>query len=295
MKRKLYSIFLSLLVFVCGFAQMNCGVDRSQTVILGCKNFTEQIILGEIIAQTIETNSDLKVIRKWNLGGTMVCHQALVSGEIDIYPEYTGTAYINVLGQEEILDADLTYQKVKQEYLTRFNCEWMPPFGMNNTYTITVRKDDAESLNLETISDLKERAADMAAGFTAEFMERPDGFPQLRKKYGLEFSKVVDLEPGLMYQAIANHEVDVICGFSTDGRIPAYDLVALEDDLKFFPPYYAAPVVRSSLLEAHPELKEMFTKLEDSVTNEKMQELNLLVDEQKQSPKTVAKNFLSSL
>ncbi|MBZ0257196.1 glycine/betaine ABC transporter substrate-binding protein [bacterium] len=288
-------LWLFCVICICSICFTQCGVDRSQTLILGCKNFTEQIILGEIIAQTIEDNTDLNVVRKWNLGGTMVCHQALVSGEIDIYPEYTGTAYITILGNQEIKDATSTFQTVQDEYQKRFQCEWLPPFGLNNTYTITVWRGEAEQWKLKTISDLKERAPKMIAGFTAEFMERPDGYPKLKEKYGLNFAKVVDMEPGLMYQAISDNEVNVICGFSTDGRIPAYNLVALEDDLNFFPPYYAAPVARLEVLQQHPELKALFQKLAGSIDNDAMQQMNLQVDEKKMLPETVAKDFLKAL
>lgn len=287
-------LWLFCVICICSFGFTQCGVDRSQTLILGCKNFTEQIILGEIIAQTIENKTDLKVVRKWNLGGTMVCHQALVSGEIDIYPEYTGTAYITILGNQEIQDATSTFQTVQDEYKKQFHCEWLPPFGLNNTYTITVRRGEAEQWKLKTISDLKERAPQMIAGFTAEFMERPDGYSKLKETYGLNFSKVVDMDPGLMYQAISDNEVNVICGFSTDGRIPAYNLVALEDDLNFFPPYNAAPVARLEVLQQHPELKAAFQKLAGSIDNDAMQQMNLQVDETKMLPETVAKDFLAT-
>ncbi|MDP8244156.1 MAG: glycine betaine ABC transporter substrate-binding protein [Candidatus Hinthialibacter antarcticus] len=283
------------LICVCVLLLSQCGIDRSQTVVLGCKNFTEQIILGEIIAQMIEQNTKLKVVRKWNLGGTMVCHQALLAGEIDLYPEYTGTAYMNVLGQNTIQDATRTFKFVQQKYLEEFQCEWLPAFGLNNTYTITVRREDAEKWNVKSISGLQSFAGELTAGFTAEFMERQDGWPQLREQYGLPFAKVVDLEPGLMYEAIANNNVDVICGFSTDGRISVYDLVALEDDLHFFPPYYAAPVARTAVFDLHPELKGLLSQLAGSLDNQTMQELNLQVDEHKVAPKSVAKEFLATM
>jgi glycine betaine/choline ABC-type transport system substrate-binding protein len=288
---------LSGIILFCFFLTLHqCGgIDKEKTLVLGCKNFTEQIILGEIIAQTIEENTDLTVMRKWNLGGTMICHQALISGEIDIYPEYTGTAYINILKNKTIRDATSTYQIVQRDYREQFKCEWLPQLGINNTYTITVRRADAIQRKWKTISDLTRDSLDLSAGFTSEFMVRHDGYPQLKRKYNLDFAKVVDIEPGLMYQAIANNNIDVICGFSTDGRIPAFDLFSLKDDLNFFPPYYAAPVVRLDTLEKHPELKKIFDNLSHSIDNKKMQEMNLLVDEKKINPTIVAQNFLHEL
>ncbi len=287
------SLWSGIILFGFFLTLHQCGaIDKEKTLVLGCKNFTEQIILGEIIAQAIEDNTDLSVMRKWNLGGTMICHQALISGEIDLYPEYTGTAYINILNNQHIKDATDTYQIVQSAYQKKFQCKWLPPFGINNTYTITVRKSDAIQRKWRTISDLKLDSINLSAGFTSEFMVRHDGYPQLKQKYNLDFAKVVDLEPGLMYQAIANNNIDVICGFSTDGRIPAFDLVSLKDDLHFFPPYYAAPVIRLDALQKHPELKQIFDKLSHSIDNKKMQEMNLLVDEKKINPTIVAQNFL---
>ncbi len=283
------------LISVCVCLLSGCGTDRSQTVVIGCKNFTEQAVLGEIIAQTIEQHTELTVVRKWNLGGTMICHQALTSGEIDIYPEYTGTAYITILNQTELTDAKTIFDRVNDHYQTKFRCEWLEPFGANNTYTLTVRKSDAKAWNITSISELNSVSESLIAGFTAEFMERQDGYPKLQQRYGLRFNQVVDLEPGLMYDAIANQSVDVICGFSTDGRIQAFDLVELDDDLNFFPPYFAAPVVRQEIFLQHPQLKPLLNKLGGVLTNQTMQQLNLRVDQDQASAKKVAEDFLATL
>ncbi|MFC1512376.1 glycine betaine ABC transporter substrate-binding protein, partial [Candidatus Latescibacterota bacterium] len=228
---------------------------------IGTKNFTEQLILGELMAQLIEVRTDLRVERRFNLGGTMICHGALKSGGIDLYAEYTGTALSAILKQSVIADPDRAHAMVAREYRQRFAVDWLRPFGFNNTYAITVRKSDATSRNLRAISDLIAISGTLRAGFTAEFSERPDGYPGLRRAYELQFREVRDLDPALMYQAIANREVDVICAFATDGRIAAFDLQPLRDDRGFFPPYQAAPVIRTEVLQAYPELREVLDLL----------------------------------
>jgi len=267
---------------------------EGNTIRIGTKNFTEQLNLGELMAQLIEARTDLRVERRFNLGGTMICHGALESGGIDLYAEYTGTALTAILEQSVIADPDRAYETVAREYRQRFSAEWLRPFGFNNTYAITVRKPDANSRNLRTISDLITISRTLRAGFTAEFSERPDGYPGLRRAYGLVFRDVRDLDPALMYQAIANNEVDVICGFATDGRIPAFELQPLRDDRGFFPPYQAAPVIRSEVLDAHPELREVLELLANRLDDATMQRLNFEVDEKKRRPSDVAREFLES-
>jgi osmoprotectant transport system permease protein len=267
---------------------------EGNTIRIGTKNFTEQLNLGELMAQLIEARTDLRVERRFNLGGTMICHGALKSGGIDLYAEYTGTALTAILKQSVIADPDRAHETVAREYRQRFSAEWLRPFGFNNTYAITVRKPDANSRNLRTISDLITISRTLRAGFTAEFSERPDGYPGLRRAYGLVFRDVRDLDPALMYQAIANNEVDVICGFATDGRIPAFELQPLRDDRGFFPPYQAAPVIRSEVLDAHPELREVLELLANRLDDATMQRLNFEVDEKKRHPSDVAREFLES-
>jgi osmoprotectant transport system permease protein len=263
-----------------------------RTVRIGTKNFTEQLILGELMTQLIEARTDLRVERRFNLGGTMICHEALKSGGIDLYAEYTGTALTSILKQSVIADPDRAHETVTREYRQRFAVDWLRPFGFNNTYTITVRKSDDTSRNLRTISDLIAISGMFRAGFTAEFSERPDGYPGLRRAYGLQFREVRDLDPALMYQAIANREVDVICAFATDGRIAAFELKPLGDDRGFFPPYQAAPVIRTEVLQAHPELREVLELLAGRLDDATMQRLNFEVDEKKRRPNDVAREFL---
>ncbi|RME42964.1 MAG: ABC transporter permease subunit [Deltaproteobacteria bacterium] len=271
------------------------GASAPDTLRIGTKNFTEQLILGELMALLVEEHTALRVERRFNLGGTMICHGALKNGEIDLYPEYTGTALTAILEEPVVADRKRVYETVAREYRRRFSAEWLPPFGFDNTYAISVRRSDARARNLATISDLIPIAPTLRAGFTAEFGERPDGYPGLRRAYGLEFREVVDLDPALMYQAIANREVDVICAFATDGRIAAFDLLPLRDDRGFFPPYQAAPVIRREVLEVHPELRRVLALLAGRLDDATMRRLNFEVDVEKRSPGEVARTFLEHL
>ena len=268
--------------------------EAGKVIRIGSKDFTEQLILGELMAQIIEARTSLEVERRFNLGGTMICHGALESGAIDLYAEYTGTALTAILKQPVIADPVQALQAVGLEYARRFEAEWLSPFGFNNTYAITVRRSDASARQLQNISDLAAISSTLRAGFTAEFAERPDGFPGLRDVYGLEFVRVQDLNPAIMYEAIAQEEVDVICAFATDGRIAAFDLQPLEDDKGFFPPYQAAPVVRAEVLNAHPKVRDALGLLAGMLDDNTMQRLNLEVDDHKKSPRVVALDFLET-
>ncbi len=282
------------LPFVLLVGGLGAYFETRPDVVIGSKNFTEQLILGHMMAQVIEDQTDLKVERRFCLAGTMICHGALVNGEIDLYAEYTGTALKTVLGREGSADPDEVYQLVSQEYARDYDARWLTPFGMNNTYAITVRAKDAKEHGWKTISDLAPFAEELRAGFTAEFAERPDGYPGLRKAYGFEFGNAKDLDPGLMYKAIAGGEVDVIAAFATDGRIAAYNLMPLVDDRKFFPPYYAAPVVRNQILTEYPELREVLLSLGEILDDATMQQLNFAVDHEKRNPAEVVREFLLS-
>ena len=266
-----------------------------ETVRVGAKNFTEQILLGEIMAQCIERQTGLRVERRFNLGGTMICHGAIVNNEIDIYAEYTGTGLTAVLKRPAMTDPNAVYDAVSRAYENEFGLTWLGSFGFNNTYTITVRRSVAEQNGWTKISDLARDARMLKAGFTSEFAERPDGYPGLREAYGLFFGRVVDLDPSLMYEAIAGGEVDVICAFSTDGRISAYDLLPLSDDRRFFPPYVAAPVVRSDFLSSCPEVGKALAGLAGNIDDAAMQRLNYEVNGKGRSPAEVASRFLKSL
>lgn len=277
------------------------------TVAVGSKDFTESIVLGEIVAHLLEDNG-YPVERQLNLGGTVVAHEALFNGDIDTYVEYTGTGLLAILGMElpESDDAatssatpegsvgvDPVYDIVANEYRERFNLEWLQPWGFNNTYALAMRSDHVEELGISTISDLVEHAGDLTFGATQEFLVREDGLPGLQATYdGLEFGDSVGLDPGLVYSALDDGEVDVISAFATDGRVAALDLTLLEDDQGFFPPYFAAPVVRQDLLETSPEVEEILHQLAGQIDDETMSNLNLEVDEGGAEATDVARSFL---
>lgn len=266
--------------------------SATETIRIGSKNFTEQLILGELMAQLIERETGLHVERRFDLGGTMICHGALLAGEIDLYAEYTGTGLTAILKEKVRSNPDEVHQLVAKAYADQFQLQWLRPFGFNNTYAITVREDTARKNNWRTISELRASAPELRAGWTFEFSERPDGYPGLRQRYGFQFGEVRDLESALMYQAISRDEVDVICAFATDGRIAAHNLRPLRDDQQFFPPYHAAPVIRQSTLDRHPRLKSILDQLAGKLTDAVMQELNLEVDQNGKSPAEVAGAFL---
>jgi len=301
-------LFLAVLVVIGAgvilVATRGLQAPGEQTVTIGGKQFTEQEIIGELMAALIESNSEIKVQRRLNLGGTMICFNALKAGDLDLYAEYTGTGLVNILKREAIADPEETYGVVKEAFKQQFDLVWLKPFGFNNTYTLTMRKDDAEKLNIRTTSDLanfvnraelQDEPERLKAGFDAEFLTRPDGYLGLKKEYGFEFaSQPRQMDPGLMYRAVADGAVDVIDGFATDGRIPAYDLQVLEDDKGFFPPYYAAPLVRAETLERFPQLEQVLNSLAGKLRDDVMQQLNYQVDEEGRKAADVAREFLVS-
>ena len=253
---------------------MGCGGE--DPVVVVSKNFTEQDILGEIVAQELEARG-VPVERRLHLGGTFVCHTALVEGEADVYVEYTGTAYTAILEMPPISDPDSVLLAVESEYAERWDLAWGPPLGFENTFALVVRATDAESLGLGTISDLVRVARALTAGFGPEFMAREDGYPGLSRTYGLEFGEVRQLELGLMYRALEEGEIDVAVANSTDGQIAGLDLVVLRDDRRYFPPYQAAPVIRRETLERVPAAWEAILGLEGVLDDEAMRELNYRV------------------
>ena len=267
--------------------------DRGGGVLrIGSKNFTEQLLLAEVLAQLVEARTTLSVERHPNLGGTMICHEALVSGALDLYVEYSGTALRAILDDDRIHRSDAVWPVVTRAYRERFGLEWLEPLGFNNTYAIAVRGDMAEERGWSTITDLVPAASSLRAGFQAEFSERPDGYPGLTARYGFRFDEVVDLDAALMYRALADGEVDAIAAYTTDGRILAYDLQLLEDDASFFPPYEAAPVARRAVLERWPELERTLDELGGLIDDEDMRRMNAAVDEDKRSIADVAREFL---
>lgn len=281
------------------------------SVTVASKDFTESIILGEMISLMLEDNG-YPVERQMNLGGTVVVHEAMVNGDVDIYVEYTGTALLAILGQElpesagaadvaspeagaspaATVGKDPVYDIVAEAYPEQFGLEWLEPWGFNNTYVMAVRGDTAEELGLETISDLEGQSSDLVVGGTQEFLIRPDGLPGLRETYGLEFSDSLGLDPGLVYSALDQGEVDIISATATDGRIPALGFVPLIDDRGFFPPYFGAPVVRQDLLEESPEVAEILNQLAGTIDDATMADLNFQVDDGGMNHIDVARGYL---
>ena len=289
---KRFSKLLCLLMIVASLS----SCSQRDRIVVGSKNFTEQVILGEMLAQQIERKTHLPVDRKLNLGGTIVCHEAMTAGQMDTYVEYTGTGLTAILKEPPVKDANVAYQTVKDAYKSRFGIEWTEPLGFNNTFAIIVRKSDAEQFGLKTISDAALRTSNWIAGFGYEFIEREDGYPGLVKTYNLRFPsepRVMDL--GLTYKAVAGHQVDLIAGNSTDGLIGALGLVVLEDDKHYFPPYDAVPLVRETVITKHPEIREALQALGGKVSEEQMRLMNYAVDGEHKDVKQVVKEFLDKL
>jgi osmoprotectant transport system substrate-binding protein len=267
--------------------------SASPRIVVGCKNFTEQILLGELITQQIENKTHLPVERRFYLGGTYIAHQSILAGRIDVYPEYTGTALTAVLKQQPSSEPKTVYDRVKSEYERRFRLTLGPPLGFNDTFAIELRGDDARRLHLQTLSQAAQYAPQWRAGFGYEFMERPDGYKGLVATYGLRFAvapRIMDL--GLLTRALKDHQVDVIAGNMTDGLIPALDLFVLADDKHYFPPYEAVPVVREQTLMEHPEVRQALDDLAGKISDAEMRQLNYEVDGKKRDVKEVVREFL---
>lgn len=267
-----------------------CG---GETITVGSKNFTESVILGELVAQRLEAEG-LDVDRRFFLGGTFVCHEALIAGGLDVYVEYTGTAHSAILELPPATDPQRVYREVDSLYRERWNLEWTEPLGFNNTFAMLIRGEDARRLGLSTLSEAVPHAPRWRPGFGYEFMERADGYAGLVATYGLTFGRepaVMDL--GLTYRALADRRIDVIAGNSTDGQIEALDLVHLADDRGYFPPYDAVPVVRRDVLARHPAVREALRALGGVLDEATMRRLNFLVDVQRQDPGTVVEEFLA--
>jgi glycine betaine/choline ABC-type transport system substrate-binding protein len=267
------------------------GTGAKPTLRIGSKDFTEQIVINEMAAALLE-DAGYQVERKMNLGGSAVVHQALVSGEIDTYVEYTGTGLTAILKLPVQTDPQQVYDTVKQEYESKFQLTWLKPLGFNNTYAMAMTKEKAADLGITNVSDLKAKAESLVFGGTQEFLTRPDGLPGLSEKYGLKFKDSKGLDPGIMYQAVDTGQVDVISAFATDGRIPALGLVTLQDDQQFFPPYFAASVIRQDTLAKDGHIAEVLNQLGGKINDQTMANLNLQVDQEKKEAADVAKTFL---
>jgi osmoprotectant transport system substrate-binding protein len=288
MKKLLCAILLVLTL-------CSCGPKQSNVIVVGSKNFTEQVILGEMLAQYLHQQTGLQVERRFDLGGTYICQAALQAGSIDVYVEYTGTALTAILKQPVEHNAKDVYNKVKELYAQQFNLTVMPPLGFNNTFVLVVRGETARKDHIRTISQSRRYAVRWRPGFGYEFMERDDGYKGLVKTYGLKFGappRIMDL--GLLYRALLDQQVDVVAGNSTDAQLEAQDFVVLRDNKHYFPPYQAVPIVRTQLLSEHPAVYAALEQLAGKVSDAEMRHLNYEVVAEHRDVKEVVQEFLRS-
>jgi osmoprotectant transport system substrate-binding protein len=270
---------------------ISCERDADR-IVVGSKNFTEQVILGELFAQAIEARTHLAVERRFYLAGTFICQQAILAGRIDIYPEYTGTALTAVLKQQPSGDKLDVYRRVQQGY-EKFGLNVGRPLGFDDSFAMVIRGDDARQLHLTTLSQAATFAPRWRAGFGYEFMERPDGYKGLVASYGLHFAeapRIMDL--GLLTRALKDRQVDIIAGNNTDGLIRALDFFVLEDDHHYFPPYEAVAIMRGEMLKQHPEVGGAVDALAGAISDDDMRRLNYAVDGEHRDPTAVVKEFL---
>ena len=267
---------------------------RSQAgdhVVIGSKDFTESALLAEIVAQLLEARG-VSVERQFELGGNLP-HEAMLAGKLDLYPEYTGTSYTAILHHSPISDPHAVYQQVKLEYADKFHIATSEPLGFENTFAILIRGADARSLNLKTISDAAPQTPRWRAGFGQDFKSREDGYPGLARAYGLKFAEVREMDLSLTYIALASNQVDLIAGNSTEGRLSTLDLVQLQDDRHYFPPYEAVYFVRQDTLTRVPVLQEALRKLAGAISTEEMRQLNFEVDGKKRDAKEVVAEWIA--
>lgn len=285
-------VIIVILLSIGIFAVLSCKGEESR-VVIASKPMTEQYILVEMLTTLIETKTDLVVEQKMGIGGgTSNIHPGMLSGEIDIYPEYTGTGWMFVLKEELISDPMTLYASVKNEYLNRYNIVWSGLYGFNDTYGIAIKEGLSKSLGITTYSELAVNSKNLTFGAEYDFYEREDGYPGLVNNYGFDFTNKKELDIGLKYKAIGIDKVDVINVFSTDGRLKENNLTVLIDDKNFFPSYFAATLIRKDTLDKYPELKPVIEVLTGQINNLEMIHMNYLVEVKNMDPKEVANNFL---
>jgi osmoprotectant transport system substrate-binding protein len=272
-----------------------CKGARRDTIVVGSKNFPEQALLGEILAQQIEGQTHLRVERRFYLAGSFICQQAMLAGRIDTYVEYTGTALTAILHDPVETDSKRVFGRVQMEYEKRFGFQVLPSLGFDDTFAIVIRGEDARRLHLRTLSAAARFTPQWRPGFGYEFMERPDGYSGLARVYGLMFAekpRILDL--GLLYRALLDKQVDLIAANSTDGLLSARDLTVLEDDKRYFPPYEAVPIVRAETAGRFPDVRAAIAELAGKVSDSEMQKMNYAVVAQQRDISEVAREFLRS-
>ena len=292
-QKVILSVTAAALVVLIAFPLISKIGTSDKVITIAGKDFTEQNVATHLMSELIEDRTDIKVERKPNLGGTQVCFNALKSGDIDLYLEYSGTAYGDTLGHSPTSDVQVIYDTIKKEMKEQYDVEVLDQMNFNNTYVLAVTQETADTHNLVTLSDLAKAGKELSIGASLEFLNREDGVLGLTKLYGFEFGEKVGINGSNKYLALTNGETDVTDAFSTDGLLKKFDLVTLEDDLNFFPPYYAVPMIRGEVLEAHPELQSILAELGEVLTEDIMIELNYRVDEQHEQPSAVAIDFLT--
>lgn len=272
-----------------------CSSQEPKTLVIASKPHSEQYILAEMLSLLIENHTDIKVEKKLGIGGgTSNIHPAMLSGDFDIYPEYTGTGLLFVLKEDLITDSDELYKRVQDRYLEEYNIKWLGLYGFNNTYALAVKESTAQTYNLETYDDLALASKDLVFGAEYDFFERDDGYEALKDAYGFEFEDTKEMDIGLKYEAIGSDEVDVINAFSTDGLIKQYNLKVLEDNKNFFPAYQAATLIRKETLDKYPELEEVLEKLTGQISDDEMIQMNYQVEKENMDPRDVAEQFLKA-
>ena len=279
----------TLLLAGCGGAK-NASSGTGGEITIGSKNFTENVLLAHMMADLIEDKTDITVKRQVNLGGSNVAWTALENNEIQLYPDYTGTIVANYY-QEKTGTSEESLAKTK-ELVKKDGLAFLEPFGFNNTYTLAVTRKTAETYKLKTFSDLAKVSSQMVLGVEFEFLDREDGYPGIKKLYGMNFKQSKGMDHGIMYRAIEDGETDVTNAYATDAQIKVHDLVILEDDKQFFPPYDAGPVIRQETLDKYPELEGILSQMKGLISEEEMQGLNAEVDVDALKEENVAHDFL---
>ncbi|MBU3129229.1 glycine betaine ABC transporter substrate-binding protein [Clostridium tagluense] len=285
-------ILVSALALIMIVSLVGCG-SKTKKVVVASKPMTEQYILAEMITALIEGNTDIKVEKKLGIGGgTSNIQPAMIKGEIDIYPEYTGTGWLFVLKKNLIRDPAKLYEEVKKEYKAKYNIKWLGLYGFNDTYALAIKKSVADKLNINTYSDLASKSDSLKFGAEPDFYEREDGYKGLQKEYNFKFKEKRELDIGLKYEAINSDNVDVINAFSTDALLKKYDMKVIVDDKNFFPSYFASTLIREETLKKYPELENVLNKLQGKINDKEMIQMNYLVESEKKDPKDVAVEFL---
>lgn len=285
-------VMAAIILIIIGTQIIKLRGSKKESITVSSLMFTEQVILGNMVSELIEAKTDLTVDRKLALGGTQIVFQALDKGDVDLYVDYTGTMFASLLNYTPTNDADFVYDIVKRDMKSKYNIETLAPFNFNNTYVIAIREDTQKKYDIKNISDMRVASKDLKFCGTLEFMNRADGIIGLTNVYSLGFRDYVAIDDAPRYIALETKEVDVITAFSTDGLLKKFSLITLEDDKKFFPPYYAVPFIRTDILNKYPEISKILKNLGDLLNEETMIELNYQVDELQKDPKEVAKEFL---